>query len=138
MELRGSVRTLKPAVRDAVEALFHRAVHNTAAAQGGTAEISYRRAYPPTINTATEADRAAEAASAIVGAANVAREGDPTLAGEDFAFMLERVPGAYLFFGQAEGEYGATLVHNPLYDFNDDLLSIGASYFAELVERELR
>ncbi len=138
IELRGSVRTLKPGVRDRIEELFHRAVHNTAAAQGGIAEISYRRAYPATVNTAHEVDRAASVACAIVGEANVIREGDPMLAGEDFAFMLERTPGAYLFFGQRDGARGATPVHNPGYDFNDDLLPVGARYLAGLVEQELR
>jgi hippurate hydrolase len=137
VELRGSVRTLKPRVRDRMEMLFHRAVTNTAAAQGGTAEISYRRAYPPTINTAAETARAASVAAAVVGEANVLREGDPLLAGEDFAFMLERVPGAYLLFGQRGAERGGTPVHNPGYDFNDDLLPLGASYLAGLVEQEL-
>lgn len=137
VELRGSVRTLKPEVRDRVEALFHRAVHATAEAQGGTAEISYRRAYPATINTDAEVEHAAAAAAAIVGPARVEREGHPLLAGEDFAFMLERVPGAYLLFGQRGTDRGGTPVHNPGYDFNDDLLPIGASYLAAIAEREL-
>ncbi len=138
VELRGSVRTLKPEVRDRVEALFHQAVTHTAAAQGGTAEISYRRAYPATINTPAETEGAVAAAAAIVGAGNVLREGHPLLAGEDFAFMLERAPGAYLLFGQRDGDKGGTPVHNPGYDFNDDLLPLGASYLAGLAEQELR
>jgi amidohydrolase len=138
VELRGSVRTLKPEVRDRVETLFHQAVTHTAAAQGGTAEISYRRAYPATINTPAETEAAVAAASAIVGEANVVREGDPLLAGEDFAFMLERAPGAYLLFGQRGADKGGTPVHNPGYDFNDDLLPLGASYLAGLAEQELR
>jgi amidohydrolase len=137
IELRGSVRTLKPAVRDLAEQLFHRAVTHTAAAQGGSAEISYRRAYPATINTADEVERAARCASSIAGVDNVVRTGKPLLAGEDFAFFLERVPGAFVLFGQASGTTGSTPVHNPGYDFNDDLLPIGACYFAGLVEQEL-
>jgi hippurate hydrolase len=137
VELRGSVRTLKPHVRDRMEMLFQRAVTNTAAAQGGTAEIAYRRAYPPTINTEAETERAASVAASVVGVANVLREGAPLLAGEDFAFMLERVPGSYLLFGQRGPARGGTPVHNPGYDFNDDLLPLGASYFAGLVEQEL-
>jgi hippurate hydrolase len=137
VELRGSVRTLKPEVRDLVEGLFYRAVTHTAAAQGGTAEISYRRAYPATINTPQETARAALAASSVVGTEHVLREGDPLLAGEDFAFMLERAPGAYLLFGQRGESVGGTPVHNPGYDFNDELLPLGASYFAAMVEQEL-
>ncbi len=137
VELRGSVRTLKPDVRDLVEGLFKRAVEHTAAAQGGAAEISYRRAYPATINSAHETDRASLCAGNTPGVNNVIRDGKPLLAGEDFAFMLERAPGAYLFFGQRDGERGGVPVHNPGYDFNDDLLPIGASYLAGLVEQEL-
>jgi amidohydrolase len=138
VELRGSVRTLKPEVRDLVETLFHQAVTHTAQAQGGTAEISYRRAYPATINTPSETEGAVAVAAAIVGEANVIREGHPLLAGEDFAFMLERAPGAYLLFGQRGTDKGGTPVHNPGYDFNDDLLPLGASYLAGLAEQELR
>ncbi|HMN70639.1 MAG TPA: M20 aminoacylase family protein [Rhodoblastus sp.] len=137
IELRGSVRTLKPEIRDLMEGLFKRAVEHTAAAQGGTAEISYRRAYPATINSAHETDRASLCAGATPGINNVIRDGKPLLAGEDFAFMLERAPGAYLFFGQRAGDKGGVPVHNPGYDFNDDLLPIGASYLAGLVEQEL-
>lgn len=71
------------------------------------------------------------------GVIDVQREGNPVLAGEDFAFMLERNRGAYLFFGQRGADKGGVPVHNPGYDFNDDLLPIGASYLAGLVEQEL-
>lgn len=137
VELRGSVRTLKPEVRDRVEELFKRAVTLTAEAQGGSAEIVYDRAYPATINTAEETARAADAAAAVPGVDHVMREGNPILAGEDFAFLLERSRGAYLLFGQRGADKGGVPVHNPGYDFNDDLLPIGASYLAGLVEREL-
>jgi amidohydrolase len=137
VELRGSVRTLEPRIREQVEALFHRAVHATAEAQGGSAEISYRHAYPPTVNTATELDRAVLGAARVVGAENVKRDGKPLLAGEDFAFMLNKVPGAYIIFGQREGDRYGVPLHNPNYDFNDALLPKGAGFFAELVEQEL-
>jgi amidohydrolase len=137
VEIRGSVRTLKPQVRDLVEELFHRGVTHCAAAHGGTAEIVYNRAYPPTINTAAETERACIAAGAIVGDANVIRGGQPILAGEDFAFYLERTPGAFLLFGQGEGDRFAVTPHNSFYEFNDNLLPIGASFFAQMVEQEL-
>jgi amidohydrolase len=137
VELRGSVRTLKPEVRDRVEELFKRTVKSTAEAYGGSVELDYKRAYPPTINTADEASRAAQAANAVPGVKEVLREGNPLLAGEDFAFMLEKNRGAYLLFGQRGADKGGVPVHNPGYDFNDDLLPIGASYFASLVEQEL-
>ena len=137
VELRGSVRTLKPEVRDRIETLFHRAVTLTAEAQGGSAEIDYRRAYPATINTPEETARAADCAAQVAGVTDVQRDGSPMLAGEDFAFLLERSRGAYLMFGQRTAEQGGVPVHNPGYDFNDDLLPIGASYLAGLVEQEL-
>ncbi len=137
VEIRGSVRTLKPHVRDLVESLFHRGVTACAEAHGGTAEIVYNRAYPPTINTATETDRAATAAAAILGESNVLRGGQPILAGEDFAFYLERTPGSFLLFGQGEGDQFTVTPHNSFYEFNDNLLPIGASFFAQMVEQEL-
>ncbi len=137
VELRGSVRTLKPEVRDRVEALFKRTVDLTAQAQGGSAEIDYRRAYPATINAEAETERASACAAGVKGVGHVERDGRPLLAGEDFAFMLERTPGAYLFFGQRGADKGGVPVHNPGYDFNDDLLPIGANYLAGLVEQEL-
>jgi hippurate hydrolase len=138
VELRGSVRTLKPAVRDAMEPAFRRVVENTVAAFGATAEIEYRRAYPATINTVEEAGRAALAVAAVLGDQAVLANEPPITAGEDFAFMLEKCPGAYVMFGQKGETRGGTPVHNPLYDFNDDLLPIGAGYLAQLVEQELR
>ena len=137
VELRGSVRTLKPDVRDRIETLFHRAVTLTAEAQGGSAEIDYRRAYPATINTPEETARAADCAAQVQGVIDVQRDGSPILAGEDFAFLLERSRGAYLMFGQRGPDNGGVPVHNPAYDFHDDLLPLGASYLAGLVEQEL-
>jgi amidohydrolase len=129
IELRGSVRTLEPTVRDHVEVLFHRAVHRTAEAQGGTAEIEYRHAYPATINNALVVDRAVLGATRVVGADNIIRNAKPLLAGEDFAFMLGQVPGAYIIFGQRDGDRGSVPLHNSRYDFNDDLLPIGSGLF---------
>ncbi|MDE2363773.1 MAG: amidohydrolase [Hyphomicrobiales bacterium] len=137
VELRGSVRTLKADVRDRVEALFERTVKLTCEAQGGSAEIDYRRAYPATVNAEAETDRASACATNVKGVNDVVRDGRPLLAGEDFAFMLERTPGAYLFFGQQTPERGGVPVHNPGYDFNDDLLPIGANYLAAMAEQEL-
>ena len=137
VEIRGSVRTLRPQVRDLVEELFHRGVGHCAAAHGGTAEIVYNRAYPPTINTAAETDRAAQAAGVVLGDSNVLRGGQPILAGEDFAFYLERTPGAFLLFGQGEEDRFRVTPHNTYYEFNDNLLPIGASFFARMVEQEL-
>ncbi|MBI0434121.1 M20 aminoacylase family protein [Roseomonas sp. KE0001] len=136
-EIRGTVRTLTPEMRDMAERLIGEIATGTAAAHGAVAELRYNRRYPPTANHAEQTERAAAAAAEVVGARNLLREAPPVMGGEDFSFMLEKRPGAFLFVGQAEGAKGATSVHHPAYDFNDNLLPIGAGYFARLVEREL-
>lgn len=137
-ELRGTVRTLLPEVRDQMERLIAQVAGNTAAAHEAVAEVTYTRRYPPTVNHAAETDRAAEAAGRVLGAAKVHRDLPPVMGGEDFSFMLLKRPGAFLFMGQKGADRGGVPVHHPHYDFNDDLLPIGASYFATLVEQELR
>ena len=134
--LRGTARTFKPKVQDAVEAAIRRIAEGTAAALGAAVELRYERRYPPTINSAAETETAAAIASEIVGEANVDRELQPTMGSEDFAFMLQAKPGAYIFIGNGTGDKAAGL-HNPHYDFNDEILPIGASYWARLVERVL-
>ncbi|MDQ1079735.1 M20 aminoacylase family protein [Pseudoroseomonas cervicalis] len=133
----GSVRTLVPEVRDQVEAAFRRAAEGTAMAMGARVEIDYRRAYPPTINTSAEAERAALAAGALLGEGALRRNDPPITAGEDFAFLLERCPGAYVLFGQAQEGRFAISPHNSHYEFNDALLPLGAAYLAQLAEQEL-
>ncbi|MGG5812444.1 M20 aminoacylase family protein [Falsiroseomonas sp. CW058] len=135
--LLGTVRTLAPAVQDLVEATMRRVVETTAAAHDAVAEFTYRRGYPPTINHADQARRAARAAETVLGAGRIHRDKPPVMGGEDFAFMLLERPGAYLKLGQAQGAKGAANVHTVQYDFNDDLLPVGASFFATLVEQEM-
>jgi hippurate hydrolase len=89
------------------------------------------------VNHAEESNRAARAAARVLGDAKVHRNLPPVMGGEDFSFMLLERPGAFLFMGQKGVERGGVPVHHPRYDFNDDLLPIGASYFATLVEQEL-
>jgi hippurate hydrolase len=101
-----------------------------------TAEIDYQRRYPPTINTPEEADFTARVMADVVGAENVFRDKPPKMASEDFAFMLNEKPGAYVWLGNGPGE-GGCLLHNPSYDFNDEALPLGASYWARLVEIRL-
>ena len=137
VELRGSVRTLTPLTRDLVGNLFHQAVENTVRAHGASVEIEYRRAYPPTINTQAEAAIASSVAAKIVGEGNILKHEPSWTAGEDFAFMLEKRPGAYLFFGQRGLDRGDIALHNPSYDFNDDLLPLGADFLAQLTEQVL-
>jgi hippurate hydrolase len=135
--LLGTVRTLTPGVQDIVEGAMRRVVETTAAAHDAVAEFTYRRGYPPTVNHAEQARRAARAAETVLGAGRVHRDMPPVMGGEDFAFMLLDRPGAYLKLGQAAGDKGARGVHTVGYDFNDDLLPVGASFFAGLVEQEL-
>ncbi len=136
-KLVGTVRTLAPGVQDLVETAMRRVVETTAAAHDAVAEITYRRGYPPTVNHAEQARRAARAAETVLGNGRVRRDMPPVMGGEDFAFMLLDRPGAYIKLGQADGARGAKDVHTTGYDFNDDLLPIGASFFASLVEQEL-
>jgi len=133
--LRGTTRAFKPEVQDAIEAGIGRIARGVAAAMGAGVTLLYERRYPATVNSAAETDIAAATASEVVGAANVDRDVPPTMGAEDFAFMLQAKPGAYVFIGNGPSN-GAGL-HNAHYDFNDEILPIGASYWARLVERVL-
>jgi hippurate hydrolase len=132
VHLRGTVRTFSPAVRDMMESGIARIASGIAKSLGAHAIIRYRRLYPALINTARAVDLAVRAAVSVVGADNVNDAIDPVMGSEDFAFMLEAKPGAYAFLGQANAT-NSRMVHNPHYDFNDDLLPIGASYWVSLV-----
>jgi hippurate hydrolase len=134
--LRGTARCFDPAVQDRVETAIRDLCGGLAAAHGATADVTYWRKYPPTINTAAETDRAIAAAVAVVGEASVRSGCTPSMASEDFAFMLQARPGAYIWLGADGREPGAPL-HNPHYDFNDDTLSTGAGYWVALVRETL-
>jgi amidohydrolase len=135
--LNGTVRTLRPEVQDEVQELLTSMAVATAAAHGAEAVVEYERGYPPVVNAAEPTERAAMAASRVLGEGKVIRERRPGMGGEDFSFMALRVPGCFVRIGQAEGERGSTPVHNPRYDFNDAILPIGASFWSTLVEQEL-
>jgi amidohydrolase len=134
--VRGTVRAFRGETQDHAEASIRRIVEGICQAAGVTAEIDYQRRYPPTINTPEEADFTASVMADVVGAENVFRDKPPKMASEDFAFMLNEKPGAYVWLGNGPGE-GGCLLHNPSYDFNDDALPLGASYWARLVETRL-
>ncbi|MDO9502294.1 M20 aminoacylase family protein [Falsiroseomonas sp.] len=136
--LNGTVRTLSPAVRDLVEATMRRVVEATAAAHDAVAELAYTRGYPPTVNHAENARLAARICAGILGEGKVRRDMPPVMGAEDFSYMLLEKPGAYIKLGQAAGTKGRAPVHTVQYDFNDDLLPIGASFFAGIVEQELK
>lgn len=135
--LNGTVRTLRPAVQDEVERMLIDMAVATAAAHGAEAVVEYNRGYPPVVNAAAPTECAALAATKLVGGDKVVRKRPPGMGGEDFAFMALRVPGCFVRFGQNDGTKGGTPVHNPMYDFNDDILPIGASFWSILVEQEL-
>ena len=136
-EIAGTVRTLRPKTQDEMQRLITQAATSIAALNDAVAEVDYQRGYPPTVNHAAETDRAALAAAKVMGKERVVRDRPPIMAGEDFSFMLLERPGSFVRIGQADGAKGAVPVHNTKYDFNDDLLPIGASYFSSLVEQEL-
>jgi amidohydrolase len=134
--LRGTTRSFKPGVQDEIEAGLRRIAEGTASAMGATIELRYERRYPPTVNSPAETEIAAAVAADIVGESNVDRDLQPTMGSEDFAAMLQVKPGAYVFVGNGTGEKAVGL-HNSRYDFNDEILTIGASYWVRLVERVL-
>jgi hippurate hydrolase len=103
---------------------------------GATAELDFRILFPPLVNDAAETEFIADTAAEIVGADNVNRDGNLVMASEDFSYMLNRRPGAYIQIGNGDGTGGCE-VHNPGYDFNDMALPFGASLFVRLAERKL-
>ncbi len=142
-ELELSVRTLDPDVRNLVEQRIRELAENQACAYGCTSEIRYERGYPVLINAAEPTAFAVEVARKTFGADQVVDDTQPLTGSEDFAFLLERVPGCYLLVGNgdnghAEGRWaGGCMVHNPHYDFNDACLAVGARLWVGLVEQYL-
>ncbi len=135
--LNGTVRTLTPELRDTMQRLLREVVEGTARANGAEAAITYDPGYPGIINAAEPTERAARAATRLLGEGRVIREQPPSLGGEDFAYMAQAVPGCFVRIGMADGARGSTGLHNVRYDFNDDALPIGASFWASLIEQEL-
>jgi hippurate hydrolase len=134
--LRGTTRAFRPDVQDQIEAGIRRVCAGIDATHGTRSSVRYERRYPPTINHPRETEIAAAAMAKVVGAENVLADLQPTMGSEDFAFMLQARPGCYVWIGNGPGEGGCVL-HNPRYDFNDEILAIGASYWATLVEQVL-
>jgi hippurate hydrolase len=129
----GTVRTFSDEVQGMVLRRMEDIISGIATAHGCVAQIDYQRLYPPTINDPYRAAFAAEVAAEIVGVERVDPAAGREMGAEDFSFMLEARPGAYLFLGQGPGP----VCHHPAYDFNDSIAPIGASFFARLVERAL-
>jgi hippurate hydrolase len=136
VRLRGTARWFTKEAGDLIERRVIETAEGIGRAFGARVDAKFNRAYPATVNEPESTALAREAAIAVQGEARVAELPRPTMGGEDFAFMLEKRPGAYLMLGTARSEDDPA-VHHPKYDFNDDVLPIGASWFATLAERLL-
>lgn len=134
VKLSGTVRTLQPAIQDLMEKRIAEVAETTASAFGATARVSYKRLYPVTINHAQQTEFAASVAGEISGPENVDTDTMPTMGAEDFAFMLNARPGAFIFMGNGD----SASLHNENYNFNDEAIATGVSYWARLVETSLR
>jgi len=141
----GTVRTFSNSLLDLIENRMRTIAEHTAAAFDAQVDFEFKRNYPPLINHAKETAFATEVMRSIVGAEHVDATVEPTMGAEDFAFMLQEKPGCYVFIGNGDGSHrdighglGPCNLHNPSYDFNDDLLPLGATYWVRLVEAYLK
>jgi hippurate hydrolase len=132
--LQGTARTLSAGAQDLLEAGIERLAAGTAASYGLTVNARYRRGYPPTINTPDEAAFARQVLTSLVGHEHVLTHLRPLMTAEDFSYMLQARPGAYIWIGN-----GASAgLHTPHYNFNDNILTLGAAYWVRLVESALQ
>ncbi|MFL9924078.1 M20 family metallopeptidase [Herbaspirillum lusitanum] len=137
VEIVGTCRSLNPEVQNLLEKRVNEVVQGVVATFGATATVEYERLFPMVINSSAEAQFANEVAKEILGVENVVAIPKPSLGGEDFSFMLQKKPGAYIHLGTGVGknDYG---LHNPNFDFNDDAIPIGGALLARLAERSLQ
>lgn len=142
-ELQGTVRTFTVEVLDLIEKRMREIAANTAAAYGASCDFEFDRNYPPTINSQKEADFCRRVMTDMVGSENVTPQ-EPTMGAEDFSYMLQAKPGAYVFIANGSGDHraighgaGPCMLHNPSYDFNDDLIPLGVSYWVKLAQKWL-
>jgi amidohydrolase len=134
VQLRGTARSLTPQTRDLVERRMHEVIQGTAKLYGAKAKLTYKRDYPVTRNHDRQTAFAAEIASEVVGEQRVDLEVSPMMGAEDFSYMLEARPGAFIFIGNGE----SAGLHHPQYNFNDEVIPVGTSYWVKLVETALR
>jgi len=130
VELAGTVRTLDEDVRDLMETRLKAVTVGLVTTLGGKAAVNYHRGYPVTVNAAEAVDYAAGIAASVAGEERVDTNTDPSMAGEDFSYMLQARPGAFVFLGAGEGPE----LHSDTYDFNDEIIPVGVSYWVRLVE----
>jgi amidohydrolase len=131
----GTVRTFRPEVQEMVERRLNELCSAVALGFGATATVNYERIYPATINSARETEFAADVAESLVGPEHVVRDMEPSMGAEDFSFMLQARPGAYMRIGQ--GGEGSCMLHMSRYDFNDEILPLGSALHASLVEQAM-
>lgn len=131
--LRGTVRTFRKEVQDMAETGMRRLTEQVCSAFAASGTLRYERRYPATVNSPRETEWSASVAKAVAGESNVNCDPQPCMGGEDFSFMLQERPGCYVWIGNGPSD-NDRLLHNPRYDFNDEILPLGATYFAKLVE----
>jgi hippurate hydrolase len=134
--VRGTIRAFNPRVQNIVERAVERLCQGIAAAFGAQITVDFDHRYPPTVNSAAETALCQRVAGAVFGVDKVRKNELPSMGAEDFAYMLQAKPGCYVWLGNGPGTGGCTL-HNPHYDFNDDIVSWGISYWVKLVESAL-
>ena len=132
----GTIRTVNPDTRINVHKQFKDICEATALAYGCTADVSVVKGYPVTVNNIESSEKAIQVTSSIFGSSSVKTNMAPSMGAEDFAYMLEKTPGAYIWLGAGEGKSGCML-HNTKYDFNDNILPLGITYWEQLVKSEL-
>ncbi len=137
VELQGTVRTFSQKVREDIHQRFTEICESVAKAFGGRVEIEYLKNYEVTYNHEKETEFTAEAAAEIVGSENVKRDLKPCMGGEDFSFMLKEKPGSYIWMGTAESSRENYALHHPKFDFNDNAISLGCTYWIKLAEHRL-
>jgi hippurate hydrolase len=131
--LSGTVRTFSHRAQEKVIAQLKQLAEVTCQAYGASAEVSYQKRYPATINNVVETENSVLAAMDVVGSGNIIHDNPPSMGSEDFSFLLNECKGCYVSIGNGK----SASLHNPHYDFNDDILPIGASYWAKIVEMQL-
>jgi len=136
IEIKGCTRCFSPKIQKQLEEQMHQITKSICDAYGATYEFEFEHRYPATINSEEEAEIAGKVAQEVVGEERVNLSPTPGMGSEDFAYMLQEKPGSYIWIGNGDGE-GSCMVHNPGYDFNDEILPIGATYWVKMAEEIL-
>ena len=134
--LGGTVRAFRQEVRSQIEEAMQRICAGVGAAFGAHVQFTYRRGYPPTVNSVAEAEFCASVAGDVCGSGGVSVDPKPSMGAEDFSYFLQEKPGCYVWLGNGPGE-GGCMLHNPQYDFNDEAIPFGVAYWVRLVQRWL-